>query len=84
MTKFKFNPAKRSDRTTPTNGERAAEADLSARTHPFARTDGKAPAKADFENAVDVISDLFHLADREGWEVGELTRVATNNWQDER
>jgi hypothetical protein len=35
-------------------------------------------------NAQDMISDIFHLCDREGWNVGDMVRMATNNWTEER
>jgi hypothetical protein len=79
MSKFKFKPDRDVDHCGLTNGQRAGSANKACREHALSQN-----AQADFSEAQDLLTDIFHLCDREGWEPGELMRMAANNWRAER
>jgi hypothetical protein len=80
MTRFKFNPGKDIDDAGQTNARRATRAENSI------REGFKMGAEDEVEsvNAADLVGDIFHLCDRNGWDVDEVVRMAIANWKDER
>jgi hypothetical protein len=78
--KFKFKPGKDIDDVGQTNAVRAARAEQSIREGFEIR------AKDELEsvNAADLVGDIFHLCDRNGWDVDDVIRMAIANWKDER
>ena len=81
MKKFKFRPRRNIDKPSGfTNAERAERAERLAR-------EGGGILESNVTEdyiAYDLISDLLHLADREGWDPDELLASARANWMDER
>jgi len=77
----KFKPNRRIDGPdSQSNGERAAKAEESLCAHFGAEArDG-----IDYTQAQDLISDLLHLCDREGWDTEALIESAKNRWEEER
>ena len=80
MTKFKFNPRKDIDGVGQTNAVRAARAEQAIRKGFGICTKDEVESV----NAADLVGDIFHLCDRDGWDVDEVIRMATGNWKDER
>ena len=83
MKRFKFNAGKidPDDPGSPTNGARAAhaEAALSA----FLASTGEA-RRIDEDAVGDLLADLLHYCDREGFDGRELIDRAQRNWRYER
>ena len=83
--KFRVKPRKDIDRGGNTNGERAERA-LAAIIDAY-QIGGDAGATIEnLEecNAADLISDIFHLADREGWDIANLVADARRCHAQER
>lgn len=80
MTKFKFNPSKDIDDAGQTNGVRAERAEQAIREGFNIRTKDN----LEYVNASDLLSDIFHLCDRDGWDVDEVIQMAIDNWMEER
>lgn len=80
MAKFKFNPGKDIDDVGQTNAVRAIRAENSIREGFKIR----AKDKVESVNAADLVGDIFHLCDRNGWDVDEVVHMAIANWKDER
>ena len=78
---IKFKPNRRIDGpNSPSNGERADKAEESIQAHFGAEArDG-----IDYTQAQDLVSDLLHLCDREGWDADALIQSAKNRWEEER
>jgi hypothetical protein len=80
MGKFRFKPTKDIDDAGQTNAVRAARAEQAIR-------EGFKICRADelqSYNAADLFSDIFHLCDRNSWDVDEMIEMAKDNWQEER
>jgi hypothetical protein len=80
MAKFKFKPGKDIDDAGQTNAVRATRAEYSIREG----FEIRAEDEIESANAADLVSDIFHLCDRDGWDVDEVVRMAIANWKDER
>jgi hypothetical protein len=81
MSKFKFQPKKNVDKPSGfTNGQRAVSAAKLVRQHAKI----KPLDDLDVYNAYDLLSDIFHLCDKRGWNVDEVIDHAKSNWMDER
>jgi hypothetical protein len=80
MIKFKFKPLKDIDNAGQTNKVRAERAEQ------LIREGFEIHHKHMIEsvNAADLVSDIFHLCDRNGWNVKKVIQIAKANWQDER
>ena len=80
MGKFKFKPVKDIDDVGQTNAVRAARAEQAI------REGFKISKKDELEsvNAAGLVGDIFHLCDRNGWDVDEVVHMATADWNDER
>ena len=78
---FKFRPQHSIDgEGGTTNGDRAETAEQAI------REGFHLPDKDELEgcNASDLISDIFHLCDRQGWDIDNVVDAARRMWQDER
>lgn len=82
MKKFKFKPLRTMSPGEPTNGRRAgwAEAALDA----FQTSVGDAGPAVSEENVRDLLADLLHLCDREGFDGRAEVESALNTWKTER
>jgi hypothetical protein len=80
MIKFEFRPNKDIDHISQTNEVRANRAEQAI------REGFEIHMKDELEsvNAADLVGDIFHLCDRNMWDVDEVIRMATSNWKDER
>ena len=82
-----MNRVWRPKRTSPEGGtqnneDRASTAEKACQTAGIARGDIFDPTDPCI--VTDLIADLCHLCDREGWGAEELIRSALMNWKDER
>jgi hypothetical protein len=79
MSEFKFKPEKNIDEPSGfTNGDRAERALEHVKSH--------SQCMGDIEecNAQDLICDIFHLCDKNGWDIDEVLHMAKSDWRDER
>ncbi len=80
MGKFRFKPSKDIDDAGQTNAVRADRAEQAIReAFEIFPSD-----ELQSYNAADLFSDIFHLCDRNGWEVDEMIEMAKANWKEER
>lgn len=89
----KFNPDKKDEGSPFTNGQRAYlaqaavahEDDLKQRntsaTYP---SEKNPPAPVDYDQVVDLLSDIAHLCDREGWDFRAILATVEMHHADER
>lgn len=80
MGKVRFKPGKDIDGVGQTNAVRAVRAKQ-------AICEGfkiRAKRELEYYNAADLVSDIFHLCDCNGWDVDEVISMAVANWKDER
>ena len=85
MSKFRFDPDKKDPTdpsTTMTNGRRAQNAEEAVLTACLAR--GEADNTPGEDSVRDLLADLGHLCDREGWDFRALVRTALKDWRAER
>jgi hypothetical protein len=80
MSNFKFKPGKDIDDVGQTNAVRAARAEQAIREGFKIRAKGE----LEYYNAADLVSDIFHLCDCNGWDVDDMISMAKANWNDER
>ena len=75
MNKFKFSPQKDIDEAGQTNEVRASRAEKAVREGFQIRPKDE----LEYVNAADLISDTFHLCDRNGWDVEGVISIAIAN-----
>ena len=79
--KFKFKENKRTDPDGPTNGKRAEQAEFGVEAASRARGDA---VSIDEDGIRDLLADLGHLCDREGYDYKSLLDLAWDDWRAER
>ena len=79
--KFTFDPEKRDFSDGRSNGERALDAEEAVQVACIARGEQGTP---DEDAARDLIADLAHLCDREGWNFVKIVATAKRDWRLER
>ena len=82
--KFKFDHDKRDPddpSTTRTNGQRAIDAEEAVQVACRARGETGTP---DEDSVRDLLADLGHLCDREGFDFAGLIETAKRDWRAER
>ena len=87
MSKFKFDPDKMSDTGTLPNGKRATAAAQSINHHELAtgaRKDTDFFHLTEHCQATDLVANIGHLCDREGWDFETVLHSAKVHWQHER
>ena len=81
---FKFDHDKRDPddpTTTRTNGQRAIDAEEAVQVACRARGETGTP---DEDSVRDLLADLGHLCEREGWDFPALINAAKKDWRAER
>jgi len=87
MSKFKFDPDKVRELNTPSNGSRAKAAARALNLHEIAIGDRKEEETfhlSEHCQATDLVANLGHLCDREGWDFETVLRSAEAHWRHER
>ena len=79
--KFAFDETKHNIPDGLTNGCRAEQAEMGVEAANRHRGE---PVRSDQDGARDLIADLGHLSDREGWSFPELINTAKKDWRAER
>jgi len=89
--KFKFKPDKADDGSPLTNGQRARAAAFAVTMAVEVKQDDildppikPKEQKIDYDLVVDLLSDIAHLADREGWDFEDMLDTVRMHWRAER
>jgi hypothetical protein len=79
MSKFKFDPNKKDEGSPATNGERALHA-----ASTVAAYGGNDNDECDYDTTTDLLSDIAHMADEQGWDFEAMLKTCTMHWRAER
>lgn len=88
MSKFKFKPDKKDTGSPCTNKQRADRAHLRVFNYDCCGLPSKAnygsPPDIDYDMTIDLLSDIAHLADEQGWNFNAMLDTVKKHWRAER